>query len=407
MPERYLEETAEQLRASLAAGLLFENSHTDFKRELGTGRAANGDLAIDLASFGIHGGRVYIGVVDEKQRPPPLHPIALSGLAERIDQVARTRIQPPLHIRCHEILDADASAGHGYLVVIVPPSPYAPHQVDGKYRGRGDKTNRVLPDAEVRELLAARRRVDEDGEARLAVEMQRDPTLSSGANRFWHQAHLFVMADPVFGDRELLHAAIPDGDWESWLRSSIREGMGRRLTKHWEPDMGSYATQTSRRADGWALHSTSLPQNRRPDVNDDQTHEKDMLELEINEDGSVRLFCGAGSAYQNNVRVLFPELIAGLTWRALEATATVAKTARYYGPWDLGLGLSNMRNVQAFPPHRGPRSAPLYSKDEYRQTARVTYEQLTGDRDALLHRLVGRLARSLVIPFGIAEVTTP
>lgn len=397
MAERYLERTADQLSESLTGGLLVEDHNTDFKRELGRGASASKELAVDLASLSIDGGRLYIGV-DEDGDPPALHPLPEMGrLAERIDQVARSRITPPLYVRCQQIPDPRA-AGEGYLVVTVPPSPDAPHMVEGRYRGRGDITNLVLTDQEVRDALVRRAGLTRTAEQLLAAEIARDPTESPELRQ---HAHLFVVAQPVQGTAELLQQHIPDADWKTWLQERILAGPAcRDLPSRWAPDLNQHASNISRRADGWAIHSWHLTQSRRVQPNGTlAAHEGDLLELEVREDGGLRLFCGRGSAQArpDDPRVLFLQLVAGLAWRVVRTALTIAEVAGYYGSWDLGLALTNLRDVEglAGPGYYTMAARPVYSEEQYTRTVRVTYEQLMGDLNHVVHQLYDPLGRAL------------
>ena len=147
--------TEEDLEHLAQNGLLEESHGLDLKRELGSGNAANKDLAKDIAAFSLDGGTILIGV-DEDTSPPGLWPVPLDGLAERIEQIARMRVDEAVQIRT-TVINSTSNAGHGYVVVHVPQSVRAPHMVDGRYYGRGDKTNRMLPNAEVVRLLDRRR----------------------------------------------------------------------------------------------------------------------------------------------------------------------------------------------------------------------------------------------------------
>jgi hypothetical protein len=111
-----------QLRSMLAQGLLDEGHALELKRALPPGTAANKELARDLGQFTIDGG-VHI-IVDEgdETAPPSLTPVDLAGLAERIEEVAANRVDPPLHVRIQTI-PAAGQPGKGYLLVIVPPTP--------------------------------------------------------------------------------------------------------------------------------------------------------------------------------------------------------------------------------------------------------------------------------------------
>jgi hypothetical protein len=150
MASRWLPETPDALRAALDGGVFGEGHVFDVKEKLSPGPSGNRDLAVDVASFAVDGGVIVVGVRENKEmRTFELDPVPLAGLAERVDQVARSRVDPPVQVTCVELVAGD---GHGFLVINVPQSPLAPHMVDGRYRGRGDTTNIVLPDAEVRRL---------------------------------------------------------------------------------------------------------------------------------------------------------------------------------------------------------------------------------------------------------------
>jgi Putative DNA-binding domain len=146
----WLPDTEDRLREMLDHGLLSERHTVDFKEQLDSGKGANKEHARDLAQFGPDGGVLIVGVNDDGQ----LTPIQLAGQRERIDQIARTIPDPPMHVRIEEIPAAGQPA-KGYLLVVVAPSPDAPHQVDGRYYGRGDTTKHVLSDAESRPSTTA------------------------------------------------------------------------------------------------------------------------------------------------------------------------------------------------------------------------------------------------------------
>lgn len=65
------------------------------------------------------------------------------------------KADPPLTVEC-TLVESDARDGTGCVLVHVPASPLAPHQVEGKYLGRGEKTKRYLSDAEVARLIRRR-----------------------------------------------------------------------------------------------------------------------------------------------------------------------------------------------------------------------------------------------------------
>src|SRR6266545_4691666 len=345
-----------ELRSMLAQGLLDEGHSLELKRELPPGTAANKELAKDLCQFTIDGGVLVIGVDEgDETTPPSLTPVDLAGLPERTEQVAANRIDEPLHVRV-ETIPAAGQPGKGYALVIVPPTPSKIHQVDGRYWGRGERTRYALSDAEVQR---------------------------------------YDQLERVIG------GAGPKG-WHDFLHGQVRSGSaGRQLSDPWWPDVAAIGDPT-RRARGWALRSEGMTAGRRVQVPsgisalvDKADVEKNLLDLEVNEDGGLRLFCGRASATMRNVEYVIDGLVIGLTKRIVLVAETIATTTDWLGSWDFGVavtglhGLTSMRLAQ----HAQEYLAPQFSEAEYRETVRATYERVVKDPDAIVADLTGRLNR--------------
>jgi hypothetical protein len=395
-----------QLRDALDQEILIERHTLDFKRELPSGRGGNRELARDLAQFAIDGGVLIIGVDDDAH----LTPVDLQGLRERIDQVARDLVDEPLHVRIQTIPTA-ADPSKGYLVVTVPPSPTAPHQVDGRYYGRGDTTKHVLPDAEVQRLHQLALRRQRDAEDLLDAEVQRDPCPPELHNH----AHLFAIAQPVSARSDLLQQVLQDSQgWSSFIQGKVRSGRAGQPLRDdssphvWSPDL-PHIIDVSRRARGWALSAPGVQAGRRVVLPESSLaspadYEGRLLDLEIGEDGGLRLFCGRASAElgasysgRDAIESVFETLILGLTMRLVLIAAVVAETADYLGQWDLGIAVTGLRGlVSSRLVRRGDMwAATPFSEDDYRQTVRVTYERLVKEPDSIVEDLTGRLNRAL------------
>ena len=88
----------------------------------GQNAAANKELARDLAQFAVDGGTLVIGVAEHAGgQPATLAPVFLKGLAERIELIVRTVPDPPLAISCHVIKSA-TDPELGYVLATVPIS---------------------------------------------------------------------------------------------------------------------------------------------------------------------------------------------------------------------------------------------------------------------------------------------
>lgn len=127
---RWQPETEADIRVCIHDGTLQESHYLDMKREVGENPKKRKETAADLASFALDGGALLIGVAEDKEnRAWELAPQPLHGLAERVEQVAATAVDPALFVVTQEI-PSEADPTTGYLLVEVPESPSAPHMVE-------------------------------------------------------------------------------------------------------------------------------------------------------------------------------------------------------------------------------------------------------------------------------------
>ena len=387
----------------VAQGLLDEGHSVELKRQLPPGKAANVELAKDLCQFTIDGGVLIIGVDEgDGKTPPSLTPVDLAGLPERIEQVAATRIDEPLRVRIRTIRTA-GQPDKGYVLVIVSPTPSKIHKVDGRYWARGERTRYVLSDAEVRRYHQLVSQGQRDAASLLDAEVRRDPAAAVGLQA---HAHLFAIAQPVGADPNLLDRVVggagPRG-WRQFLYGEVLDGAaGRPLTNPWSPDLPEIG-DPSRRARGWALRSSRMGPGRTVEVPDPLLHnnvnvEKRLLDLEVNEDGGLRLFCGrASDTLRDDVECVIEGLVIGLTKRLVLVAGTIAATTDWLGSWDFGIAVTGLRGLVSLRlvQHGQDWLAAPFSEEEYRETVRATYERVVKDPDGIVTDLTGRLNRAL------------
>lgn len=121
----------DEVRQAVAGDLLVENHYLELKRELPPGRAANRELARDLASFAVDGGTMLIGLDEHDDGTVTLAPQPLARLAERIEQVAATVPDPPLAVitptaQLTERFAALAGLGLDHVVTTTHGRPWTP-----------------------------------------------------------------------------------------------------------------------------------------------------------------------------------------------------------------------------------------------------------------------------------------
>src|SRR6266508_3410477 len=135
--------------AKAAAQAVGENHYTEFKRTYEPTGGGTKELAKDLAALALDSGVLVIGIdEDDLGRAKAVMPVDLAGFAERIDQVAVHRCDPPVPVSITPLPNPGEETV-GVLVVEVPAHPHAPVMVDGRYFGRGERGVRQLADAEV------------------------------------------------------------------------------------------------------------------------------------------------------------------------------------------------------------------------------------------------------------------
>lgn len=392
----WLPRTEAELQSAIDEGLLQEGHSLDIKERLDTGPKASRSLAIDLASFAVDGGCIYVGVKQHEKTAVgrvTLAPFELQGQADRVSQVARSGlIDEPLDVRCQEI-PCEQQPGYGYLVIIIPPSPAAPHMVDKQYRGRGDAMNTILSDAEVRRIHDRQRATRSSVEALLLTEMQRDPTPVEQRQN----AHLFLLAHPVTAQPDQLFRAMQEHQLppRNWLEAELMVPLRKLPLPSAEPSVTS-TTHFSRRAEGWAYHSHEITQERSVVPT---AREEYLLDMEIGEDGSLRLFCArATDTPSDGSKLAFETLIAGLTAQVVAGAVTVAMKTNYFGMWSFGLAITNLRGAASAAARSDIRwmdRPTRFSEDSYLRVTQASYERLTSDMAMVIADLFVPLNRAL------------
>lgn len=279
------------LQRALDDGLFAERRHVEAKQEIPRPegakrrRTTNAETARDLASLAVDGGRLIVGVAeDDSGQPTRLHPVELAGLAERLDAIARSLIDPPLAIS-YQIVACDDDALHGCLLVDVPPSPLAPHMVDGRYWGRSDKGKQQLGDGEVERLVRRRSHWERDASTLLDAEFGRAPVRRDDAVN----GHLFVVAEPVAPRIDALAGLLGADNWHQRVHELLvqRPNSADLKGQGYVPHPRSLG-RAARRPEGAAV-AVGLRNDRQPDAVDGQPDEGEMLELEVREHGATHV----------------------------------------------------------------------------------------------------------------------
>lgn len=398
---RWQPRTIDDVQAAIDDGTLRERHWLDVKGLIASSDGARKDLAQDLVSFANDGGGLLIGVYEDKPTQTlTVRPVPLDGLAERIDQVARSRCDPPLYVVCHPLSSPmeDGARATGVLLVEVPPSPSAPHMTNGRYYGRGDTTNRILTDGEVAQLHAIRSGRQLTAERVIAAEVARNPVPTEHSEL----SHLFVVAQPLASPPDLLTPLIGSREL-----SALISGVPDRVpgSGNFSPHWGHLATHNEPRAQGSGFRSYGMLGRRfLPDLQDAQ--EGALLDVEVHDNGQVTLFCGRASDKLGDEQHVLDAAVVGLTRCITTLAGELGATAGYAGRWLLAVGVTDLAGKytsSAVNTIRLGRSYSPFSADTYIDGTEAMTSELLNQPGAVTRRLVARLLRALGNDAGVHD----
>ena len=370
---------ADELLARLGAGDLHESALLDGKRELTGGP----EVVVDVCAMTVNGGVLLVGVGEDEAgtRLVTPMPIELAGQRERVEQKVSTGISEPPVIEVRA-LPLREERQRGFLAIVVPPSPRAPHQVvvKGKYEGRfytrDGSTNRILDQAGVEALYAKRARWERDFEA--DVRAHAHATVAPDAN---NAVELTFYADPVTGSSRTLTAG-PAGDPTQMLASAVRQAIRASPADHDFLGFSSLLAAWRRSsADSWTARLVDADGSARTAAT-------------VDRGGAVALAArvGARDEYDPQVTVINELAVAATTTRACAPAGQVLGHLGYRGLVDVGVLVRPLLNVysRARAPYGQRPTEPYGAHDYLRHTRQLAHVLLERPAD-VTHGLVGEL----------------
>ena len=340
-----------------AARADLEETHTfDAKKGLPPAKK-NHDIAVDVDAMTVDGGSIVYGLGEDKnKRLTVLAPFGLAGAPERIAQIVETGITEPPFIRV-QTLPLDIDPSKGYVLVIVPQSPRAPHQViadgDMRYYGRGAKGNRVLSEAEVAALYERRERWEVSREELLRDELARAPEQKP------ELGYLVAFARPVVPDDSMVECVRKDGNE---LRNLLLQGAqswgdvrADQEGTRYDPDLRRATYVRLRGAAGWTITTE----------HEDDGDPQYTAKLELDFDGTGHFFCGriVDTMHDSDKRIMFDTMLAGNLASFFAAMGAFYEEAGYVGHVDVGMALTNLEGSMPTPLGRQPLLGPAAAED--------------------------------------------
>jgi hypothetical protein len=396
---RWAPTTEEDIRVAVDTGLLKESHYIDVKREAGSSRNANKETARDIASFAIDGGPLLYGVEEDNSTGVfTCAPQPLNGLIEKIDNIARTAIEPPLVVNSVAIL-SDDDPSLGYVLVNISPSPVAPHMVDGRYYGRAERSKRVLSDGDVLLLHTKRESIEEQVGRLLDREIDREPVAEADRR----VGHLYVVAQPINPRAGLARSLTRDDrhagttlvwNTEPEFRS---QDIGDRI-----PPTPREATSQSPRANGLGLSSHAMSGPGRDVSPNQNTGEKDdgsLLDIELRDDGGIRVLVGRATFQRsaNDPEYILDGLAVAYARRLVAWATAIGDRTGWRGSWMLGVHCDRLRGRTSAAHANSIRmfGATAYDELTFREVTRASHLEMQEHPNVVARRLIGRLVETL------------
>lgn len=390
---RWQPTTLVDVQAAIDDGTLTERHWLDVKASSGSSDGAKKETARDLASFANDGGGLLIGVAEDKATGAlSLAPVQLAGAAEQLDQIARSRCDPPLFVVCHPLRDP-ADSAQGVLLIEIPPSPSAPHMVDGRYYERGDTTKAPMADTTVARLHGLRSSRRLTAEQLVDREVARDPVPVD----LRKHSHVHVVAQPLASPPDLLTALMESPGELHQRVVRVMKAAPRSLGV--EPN-SDWLGENEPRATGIGFRSYGLA-GRQFALDVDDAREDGLFDLEIDDNGRVTLFSGRGSRGLKGTdppdQLLCETAVVGHVRAVVEVAADLASTTGYGGQWILAVGLTDTLG-RASMTSRGNALGygySYFSADRYVEGTEASTAELLQCPGQVTRRLVRRLLRAL------------
>jgi hypothetical protein len=379
----WVPDSATELEAAVRTGAVVESASLDAKRELPAANK-NVEIAVDVSAMAVDGGTIIYGLdEDEDGRVSGLAPFELAGAAERVDQVVRSSVAevPFFETKRLELQDGPR---RGYLIVVVPPSARAPHQIvargkyEGRFYGRGPTGNRLLGQGDVARLYERRAQYDFDAKRHLAEVA--DAALEQRDEQF---ADMHAFARPTITDDDFLRRARGDQTTRDFLLAASRAAKGIGAAGGgYMPDLRSAAQWQS-----YGGGSHVYVQEGRSSRDESRI----MLQCEVLPEGEGRLFCGrVGDTTDtpDGVKLLFEHIAAGNLATFLTLMGAVYTSAAYFGSVELGVRLTGLSGGQAHTVRQSTYGfAQPYAQDSFERVTRVAAAELTDPRPTALRLL--------------------
>ena len=392
--------------ADVAGRQVAENHYTELKSTYERTDGGRREMAKDIAALALDGGALIVGInEDEVGRAVEVSPVDLAGFAERLDQAATYRCDPPVQVGI-DLLPHPEDPVKGVLVVQVPANPLAPVMVDGRYYGRGERAVRQLGDAEVVRLHQNRAGQADHVERTLTAavtDAQSGLMPNSGK-----EGRLVVVAEPAPIRRTDLMADVygPNNWWRWYEVADARAAQFVQIQDDRSPVLaeclyagGPFSPFSSYRGS----EADRQPRGVMVTIGANTSGGFDGY-LQLDESGALRLGVSKFIRWERSTSVLDWHFAISASVYIVGMYQQVCEKSGIQSQLDMGICMDELQGVVPSPPsdRHGRQAWDLvssYANQSYRATTRLTVPEMTGDLTRAMERVWGPLLR----PLGLGD----
>lgn len=381
----WMPKTEEEIVTAVTSGSLEETTIFDAKREIDS---KNAETAKDIAAMATDGGVIIYGIAeDDNKRPTILTPIQLAGQPEKITSIVRSSIAEPPEIKIWTIATKNDQS-RGYLVVVVPPSPRAPHMVvvkgENRYYGRTATGNIPLTEAEVSRLYERRQRWEVDRAGLLEQELTAAPVKADD-----HLAFLHIVVRPVVPKESMLQDAAANRGREIEETLFVAVGIAEKPAVYplRANITGFQAPQL------WRFYVEGIYGKLGADYYAGWNHgDPHLLDIRLDFNGSGHLFWSHAARRNESGFYFFVDRSAANTTRFVALLGELYDMANYVGAVDVGLAITGLDgSIPFLDLRRDVFGWQPYDRKEYRRTGRFSATEFKGNPIAVSRALLGPL----------------
>ena len=128
------------------------------------------------------------------------------------------------------------------------------------------------------------------------------------------------------------------------------------------------------------------------------------LNIKFDFNGHCHLFCGRAGDSQNNQKVIFTDIVAGLTIRFVSLTANLYELSGYTGMVDLGIALTGLKESVVYTQDWRLESSRMpYDQDNFKKTGRfsnqIIIENSQQTSEYLIHPFINAISQGQITPY--------